>query len=307
MSLPLPSIISEPSVLVYNGNSFYSKDGFKLNYKRDTFKVVSDMAGELDERLLRDSVEISWNPAGQITAINKFIPFTVADIGKSIFKLADNSVVIWTKSGKKHTWQRGAITKMPQLRLQPSDTLFGDMTITCIGKAATQPTDPAYFKAITSVPFADATFDETAILTAIYSAAWGAAPYAAMGAMNGFQIDIGMTTSTITCDLGIADITLSSLSAGARFAPSNLSEADMDALFDFQDAGAVLPGQSITKKDRDLVISSDVFSATIYKAGPKGYAQMFASGKQMHDAIEWGSRRTWAVGVADPLFALSVL
>jgi hypothetical protein len=307
--MDLPNIIPGPAVLQHNGGSFYSKDGFRLGYKRDTWDATSDIAGPIDKRMLRDMFTISWTPDGQIANIAKYFPYGPADVGKTIFKSApDDTVVIWTKGGKKHIWQKGAVTKCPELRLVPSDTLFGDMEITVIGKAATLPTDAAYFKqAVAASAFVDATFDETLIKSGVFSAAWGGAPYASMGALSGFIMGIDIGVEQINCDLGIADIHLASLVGRARFVPSNLTEADFDSLMSFQGASVVLPGQSIAKAGKDLVIASDAFSATLFKAGPIGMTQMFKRGSHIHDAVEFGAKRTWTAGAANPLFSFSIL
>ena len=48
--------------------------------------------------------------------------------------------------------------------------------------------------------FADVTFDETAIITDSYSAAYGGSPYAAMGSWAGFEVDLAMETSNVVAD-----------------------------------------------------------------------------------------------------------
>ena len=306
-----PSIIPGPAVIKHSGFTFYSKDGFRLNHNIESFPIVSDMVGQADTRKLKDLTTISWTPDGQVKSLAKYFPHALADIGKSIFGKATGSdaVEIWTQNGQKHTWHRGAVWKSPQLRLKPSDTLFGDMEIVCIGKAATQRTDAAYFKTLAATAFADTTYDETSIMTAQYSAAWGAAaPYDAMGSLGGFEIDIEYEMSQIdSVDFGVAEITLDSIIARARFIPNSLTEAQLDTLIGFQGADAIGIGESFAKAGNDLVIASDVFSATIHKAGPAGYASMFARGKHRHDAVEWFSKRTWTNGVGNPLWTFAIL
>ena len=234
-------------------------------------------------------------------------------VGKSIFGPAASptTCTIWTADGRVLTFSRAGVLKMPSINLRPSDTLFsGDMTIRAIGKATTQMSDTSYLFARTTAAFADASFDETKILTDIYSAAWGStSPYNAMGAMSGFELSLEAETKDIESDdFGLADTTLTSLQATAKFSPSNLTESDVETLLAYQGASAILPGQSVTKANQDLVIAgvSGALVATLYKAGPHQNSEKIANGVHALDAIEWVTRRTWTTGVANPLWDFTV-
>jgi hypothetical protein len=310
MSAVLPTIIQGPAVLQWKGHSYYSDAGFTLSYRRNTFPIQSNMHGKIDERLQSDLVTISWQPDGQLLSINKYFPYGVAHVGGSIFGVASggDAVVIHTKAGKKYTWSRGALTKCPTLNLNPTMKIFGGMEITCIGKAATQRTGADYWKAVADEAFADTTFDDTSIKTAIYTAAYGSTPYDAIGSIGGFELEIGLDIAEIPAvDVGIAQLVLRSLNGRARFAPSNLTEAQVDTLMAMQGSGALEPGQSVSKSDTDLVIASDVFSATLHKAGPTGYSMVYATEKHQHDGIEFVGKRTWTTGAADPLWTFTIL
>ncbi len=72
--------------------------------------------------------EISGTPAGMLATagISAMFPYAVAAIGKSIFGAADLPLIIVTKfggasnTGQTITYPRGALSKLPQLRLQPA-------------------------------------------------------------------------------------------------------------------------------------------------------------------------------------------
>lgn len=312
MPVPLPTIIQGPAIITFKGLSYYFKGGIKRSLKRNTFKIESDVYGETDTRLKDTAVELTGTPAGQLTSdvnMGKMFPYSVTDIGKSIFGASDSPLVIHTKDGVTITYARAAITKVPTLRLKPTDTLFGDMAFTCLGKSTVQPTDAGYFNALATAAFADATFDAETIKTARYTAAWGAtAPYDVMGSKEGFELEVGLDLVPISVDdFGIVDMTLKSLSGMARFAPTSLTEAQVAALLAYQDTGAILPGQSMAKANQDLVIASDVFSATLHKCGPVDMDSTFASGEHRHGVINWVAKRTWTTGVANPLWTLDVL
>ena len=319
MSNPvLPTIIVSPAIVTWNGKSFYSKAGIKSEFKRDTFKISTDFDGDIDERMKAQMTEITFQPDGQISDLNKYFPYAVTAIGRSIFGATDLPLVIVTKfggtnnAGQTITYPRAAITKLPQLRLKPTDTLFGDMAFTCLGDPTVQPNTAASWQAIASATFADATFDETKIVTDIYTAAYGSSPYNAIGSMAGFEVDLVMATDTIDADdFGHVDMILKSLTATAKFAPSNLTEAQVATLLALQNTGYVFPGQSLSKSNTDLVIIGSgnnglTLTVTVKNAGPKQAAFMYSASKHRFDAVEFTSKRTWTSGAANALWTLAV-
>lgn len=305
----IPTIIQGPAILIHDTKSYYFKDGLTLEHSVESFNVGSDMHGQIDERFLRDVVRIRGTPDGQLSDIAKYFPFAVTDIGADIFGAGtDKTVVIHTKAGQTITYPKGRITKSPQLRLKVSDTIFGDMEFTCLGKSATQRTDPAYWKTIASAAFADATFNETKINTGPYTATYGLTPYDSMGSMDGFLIDLAYQVTLIGGeDVGYQQGILAGMTATASFKPSNLTEAQIDTLLNVQGVSARQPGQSLAKSDTDLVIASTFFSATIHKAGPKDARSVYATGKHRHEGVAWTSKRTFTVGVPNALFTFTIL
>ncbi|HTH49135.1 MAG TPA: hypothetical protein VMB21_16585 [Candidatus Limnocylindria bacterium] len=301
-----PAIITGPAIVKYDGHSFYTKGGLKASLKRNTFNVETDAHGQTDERLKSQMWEVSFTPVGQVAAAADLAPYfpTLAGIGKSIFGDADTALVIHTLAGQTITFPRAALSKPPPLRLKATDTLFGDMTFTCIGKSATEPTDAAVQRVLATTAFADTTFDGDAISTARYTAAFGDAPYDAMLSADGFELTIEMKlASPVEVDAyGIVDIALEGITASAKFAPANLTEAQLDTLLAFQGADAVLPGQSLAKAGTDLVISSDALVLTLHKAGPKDSEYEFKTGEHRFKGVMFGSRRSWTTGVADVLW-----
>jgi hypothetical protein len=313
----LPVIIPGPAIVQFDTRSFYTKSDIMEELVLGSFMVECDMHGPIDERKSSQLTRLRFTPAGEIRALDKVFPVGVANIGGSIFGSANKTVVVHTKfggalgTGQTITYPRGGISRMPAMKLRPRDELFGEMEILCIGDKATQNNTVGYWRAVADAAFTDATFDESKVVTDYYSAAWGGAPFATMGAMAGFEFEIGMQTEEIPADdVGIADIVLKGLTGMVRFAPSNISLADLDTLLAAQTASAVLPGQSFTKGNQDLVITGGgnggvVLTATLHKAGPKAYQGQYGMAKHRHRTVEFTSRRTWTAGVAQPLFTIA--
>jgi hypothetical protein len=314
----LPNVIIGPAIITWNGKSYYSKAGITASFKRDTFNVETDFDGQIDERVKAQRTEITFQPDGQVSGLNKYFPYAAAQIGSSVFGASPLPLVIQTKfggasnTGQTITYPRAAITTLPQLRLRPGDTLFGDITFTCLGNPTVQPNTAGAWQAIADAAFADTSFDETAIITDIYTASYGAAPYNAIGSMAGFELDFAMATETISSDdFGVVDMILKSLTATAKFAPSNLTEAQVQALLNNQGTGYVFPGQSLSKNNTDLVIAGSgngahTLTVTIKNAGPKQATFMYAANKHRFNAVEFSSKRTWTSGVANPLWVITL-
>jgi hypothetical protein len=321
MSNPiLPTIIVSPAIVTWNGYSYYFKKGIKADFKRETFKVDSDLAGQFDERMKSQMTVVTGQPVGALStaSLNACFPYAVTQIGASIFGSTDLPLVIVTRfggtnnAGQTITYPRAAVTKLPQLRLKPTDTLFGEMEFTCLGDPTVQPNSANAWETIASATFADTTFDETQIITDIYTASYGASPFNAIGSMAGFEVDITMAVNQITADdFGIVDMTLKELTAAAKFAPSNLTQAQVAALLAYQGSGYVQPGQSLSLANTDLVITGSgngahYLTATIKKAGPKQATFMYDAAKHRFDAVEFTSKRTWTSGAANALWTLTV-
>jgi hypothetical protein len=314
----LPNIIVGPAIIQWNGKSFYSKAGIKAEFKRETFKIETDFDGQIDERAKTQVTEITFQPDGQVSTLSKYFPYSVAQIGSSIFGATSLPLVIQTKfggasnTGQTITYPRAALSKQPQLRLKPTETLFGEMAFTCLGVPSVQPTGASAWQAIADSAFADTSYDETTIVTDGYSAAYGSSPYNAIGSMAGFEIELGMETEKIIADdFGIVDMILKSLTAKAKFAPSNLTEAQLYTLLNNQGTGYVYPGQSLSKSNTNLIIAGSgnaahTLTVTINNAGPKQAGFMYSAKKHRFEAIEFTSKRTWSSGVANALWTLAL-
>jgi hypothetical protein len=316
MSVPvLPNIITGPGVIDHNGVFHYFKKNIDVEDITESFKIPSS-AGDLDERFKSRITKITADLVGELRSsayLLKIFPFGPADIGKSIFPAnADDAVVkIYSiPEGKSYAWARGGVSEYDAINCSPTKTALGKLALNCIGLPETQPTDAAFWKTIADEAFADASFDDSTIITDIYKAVIGArlAPYNAVGSMTGFKIKPTLTTKPIPAeDIGIADIRVENLGLGLEFAPSNLTEAEVDALLGIQGSNALLVGQSFAKANEDIIIDSDAFTATLYKMGAKKWNGTYDAIEHRHKNLEFVSKRSGAIfSNANPLFLFEV-
>ena len=315
----LPSIITGPAVIRWNGKTFYSKNGIEVHFRRETFRVETDGQGTIDERARLQFTEIRFTPDGQVGGLEKYFPYTMDRIGTSIFGTTPLPLVIQTKfggannTGQAINYPRAAVSALPVLRLKPTETLFGPMTFTALGMPTIQPTAPNAWQSIVDLAFADTSFDETSLITDTYTASYGASPYDAMGSISGFEFAVAMGTERIVADdYGLVDLILKSMTAGVKFAPVNLTEAQVYALLANQGAGCVLPGQSLSKNNTNLVITGSgnaarTLTVTLNNAGPKQAGFLYDSTRHRFESLEFTSKRTWSNGTAAPLFQLKLV
>lgn len=303
-----PTIIQGPAIATFQGSSFYFKDSLTVAPQVETFMVGADLHGDIDERLKSISWKISGTPCGAVNEDQLNVLLQIPTVGRSLIETGNESLVIHSINGDKLTYHRACITGLPQLRLRPTETLLGPVEWTAIGKAATQPTDAAYFRTLASASFTDTTFDESEILTARYIATWGASPFNAMTSLNGFTVDFTLGVTPISADdFGVVDLICSGIGAKASFAPASLTQANLDTLGRFQNTGALLPGESFAKGGTNLVIASDVFQITLSKCGPKVPGSKYAVGSHRHDVLEWATKQTWTNGTRNALWTVEVL
>jgi hypothetical protein len=316
----LPVINAGPAIVTLDSYSYYTEGGIELNPDRKSFTVKSDTDGDIDERHSSLINEITFTPVGEVESLSKPFPYGAASVGKSIFGTSNKPVVIVTKfggasnTGQTITFPRGAVNpeKMPQLRLSTQKTLLGQMGILCLGSAVVQDNTSAFWSTLADAVFADTGFDETKVVTDIYTAAWGASPFASMGALEGFTVDIKGKNKMIMDDgVGIADVHLVSLNASARFRPNNLTEANLRTLLAYQDTAAIRPGQSYANRNRDLVITGAgnnglTLTVTLPKVGPKDAKFLYKAGEHRNGEVVFTQKRTATTGVMNDPFTLAI-
>lgn len=301
--------IAGPAIVSFDEQTYNTKEDISVKIARETFDVMSSRHGLIDKRVKSYALEISFRPVGQVENLSKYFPYTVADVGKSIFGETDKPLTIHTIAGKKYTYPRAAMITMPSLKLSATDTMFGEMTFLAILQSKADFTTLGSLQSITDAAFTDQSFDETKIVTPGYTAAYGSTPYDAMESLDGFTIEIGAEIIRDYVDrFGIVGARLKSLSATAQFTPVGLTEDQWHTLVALDDNDIPIPGESVAKSDTDLVISggtSPAISITLHKAGIVNAGLAFGDAPRLQ-ALEFACKRSWTSGSANPLYTFTV-
>lgn len=319
MSTPvLPSVIRNPAILMFNANPIYfDQSGAKVTTARQTEQTMDDFFGRLGETSHGSPMgEITLTPTGLIRNIAKMWPYGPATIegvtrntwyaGQSIF---GSTGYMHTKAGKKTLYAKIGISKPPTMLLSPRKQIWGSMGVRYINATNVQPTDAAALKTISDTAFADVSFDETLIKKDIYTVSLGArvAPFDAMGARDGIEIEPVIGTTEVPDDnVGIADVLVDSVSYKVRFAPNNLTEAQLDELANWQGDDAVIAGQDVTFLNEDLVIDADALTVTVHNVGVVKADNGFGVKLDRNGQVEFVQRMTFTNGVANPLITVVV-
>jgi hypothetical protein len=309
----IPLRIHGPAIVIFNGISYYFKSGLKVKIRRMLAKIEVDAFGQIAE-IARDCVvELTGTPAGSIRAADLAgqMPYLPTQIGQSIFGLTDKPLVVQTiNDGAAITWQRAAISKYAPILLSAAHgTIYrGDVTFSCLMGSNFNLTASTAWKNVSTSTFADTTFDPAKVRMAEYVAAWGTAtPYNAMISQDGFLLSPQVAVENIEVDnYGVIDIALKGVSGLVQFKPANLTETQLDALIALQGSTALLPGQAIGDGGADLVISSNLLTATLKMAAAIDYELYYATGRLRAGEVAFGAATTFTNGTPNPIFTFSV-
>lgn len=317
-----PTIIQGACYVSHGGVVIYFPQGLTVEETVETWNPPTTF-GDGGERLKSRMFKISGVPAGQITAalLSYFYEAHIAPqtyVGVSIFPVSNYAFTIYSvQENKTYGYVRAGLFGLPDFFCGPTKTAFGSVSWAAIGAAATSPTNANFLKQTGgSIGSLDTSFNMARLETDVFSAALGAlgAPYNAMGAMDGFLLKFGYKPKMIAAaDVGIADIILDSegLGLSAMFAPSNLTEAQVDTLCSYQGAAAVVPGQALggSAQSGNLVLTGVnygwVFQAN--QVGAKSAKRIYKIGEHRFPsgAIEMVNALTTTTGAPNPLFGFT--
>lgn len=314
----LPTILQGPAYITHGGVTTFVQGDVAVSLQREVWSPASAY-GSLGNRLKSTSARVTLTPVGVVSAANlnyyyanHLSPSTT--IGRSLLNGA--LVIVSIPSAKSYSYAKAAIVKPPPLHLGPDKTAYGAMEFLCIGDPAVQPLTAAQLKTSeTAVSPLSTAFEESGITSDIYKAAWGATPFDAMGSIGGFDMDFGLDAKNVAAgDIGIADVVLAGLNIGVSFAPSSLTETQLDSLLRIDGAEALLPGQEIARgaaatpgTAKDLVITgtqlAGVFTAKVQGAETADYD--YVVGEHRFKVVKFTGSRRWTTGAETALFAHS--
>jgi hypothetical protein len=311
----LPLLIQGQCFLIHGGVTTYFKNGIQVRDDVVSWTPESD-GGKMGDRHKARSYKLTGTPVGMLTS--GFLSYAYAahlapsaTTGRTIMNGA--AVIYSVVEDVSYSFNTAGVFKPANLFAGPTATVFEAMDWLAMGNVTSQPTNAVFLRSGGSFA-ADTTYDETTIISDIYSAALGSrtTPFNAMGSMAGFKLNFTQEVTLVPAgDLGWADAILKDIGLTASFVPSNLTEAQVDALLAIQNTTATLPGQEYAKgvsgTKEDLVITGTqigwVFTGK--NMGAKKQARQYLVGQHRHKEIEFTNGPSYSAGVRNPYFAFT--
>lgn len=301
-----PTIIAGPAIVQFNNQVYYSEGDITVSLARETFFVRTALGGVIDERLASQMVGISFKPASCLDVVAKYLPHALSSIGSLLIDAASpKSVIIWAKDGRKTTWGAGFISKLPAFNLSAVDVPIGDMEIVVLGNPTKDITAADAWNVFASAALTDTSFDQSKIITPRYLATWGTA-LVDCESETGFVFEPVMSFSMKkVANWGNVNALLTDITLGCRFVPVGIDEDDLWTVLGLQGTDALLPGESLTKADDDLVIEGGAVSFTLHNAGPKNAVTRYGLEPLRIGEVAFVTRKTWTTGAVNPLWTIA--
>ena len=292
-----------PAIVLHDGATHYFKTGLTIDEQIETFDVVVDAFGKVDERVKDRRAIIKGTPSGEWESLAQLFPHVAAPVGSRIFgDAADVPLVIHAIDGTRWTYHNVALTTMPALAFGATETLLGEADWTAITADGADPAAADSLVTRDTAAFADTSFLTAKILTQRYSLAWGAAPWDAFRTEAGVKVAWNLTTADITADgLGVVDKMITGLGVTATFKPLGIAKAAIDAKLALQGAAGAALGASLNARGEDLAISGTGVYVVIRGAAAKSAQSLFGLQAQRNGDLVAVATRTFTNGVADPL------
>lgn len=320
-TIVIPSIIQGPAYIIHGGVVIYVEQDIQVEETIESWTPKTTF-GDAGERHKSRLFKLSFTPVGMLTTalLNYFYEAHLAPqtyVGASIFPVSNFAVTICSLvENKTYGYVRGGLAQPPDLQCGPAKTLFGKAQIWCIGAAAAVPTSANFLKAAVGTITADTSFDQSKIKSDIYQGVLGAlaSPFNSIGSLDGFTFKFGFKPKAVPAgDVGIADVILDAdgFNISAQFAPSNLTEANLDTLLGYQGTGVVLPGQAYgaATNSGDLVLTGVNYGwiFTAKQLGAKSVKRIYKIGEDRfpNGALEMVNQLTTTTGVPNALFSFT--
>jgi len=221
-----------PGSLTYDGTlKIFSAEDINAAVTLDTWRPKVSTHGEGAPRLSDARAEITFTPAGRITAdlVAGLYPagFRNPVIGARVFPAADKALLIHGTDGVKHQFPNAALTKMPDLTLSPRGTAFGEAAFTALIKDNTARSAAGAFYTTPQAATWAETFNDAQIIAVPYAGVWGST---AIATEEGWKIAFELALNPIVVDgIGTVDYEVGGVGVKATCKPSAMSAAALTA------------------------------------------------------------------------------
>lgn len=301
-------IDGEPGVVIYDSATIVFDKGITMKIAETVQATPTDVVENAGDTWDDARVIISGQPSGEYENLTKLFPYASYRRGQNIFG-ADKPLVIHTTSGKKFTVGTAALTKSPDITLNPDKPVFGGAEWTGIRKKGVAWATADSLYKYESAAFASwAAFDAAAILKVAAAAAWGAlaSPWDDIRTTEGWVINFGLNLKWITdSSVGSCQALFMGETVMAKCAPLyDLASAIIAAQL-VQGTGA-RRGKRVASGS-DLVLTGEGGSpeVTLTSAALRNPGYQFGGEQLRVGELGFEAQRTYSSGQPQPLYTLA--
>lgn len=287
MATTRQSIIRGPGTVTFGGVHLFDKDGITAEIESSTNEIPSSISGNLDTIKTDQIGRVSLTPVGNLSEslISVLYPAyaQVPVIGQSLFGSSDAPLAVSSRAGTKVTFTAAALTQLPELRLSPVETAFGQAQFTAVVPNGKLPTDgTTKFYTVASATYADGEPPRDGLSGFHYTGTFG--QLSIPDTLDGWTVSPEMQVEAVTTDSqGTIDYTLTGMTVRASCTPLGLTEQQLlAALPVLKGRGASLAstddlvisstgGLTVTLKCASLVTGPIQWGSTMLRAGQIGF------------------------------------
>ena len=303
MATSRTSIIRGPGAVKFGDVTLYDADGITAEVETATQEVPSSISGPLDTIKTDQTGSVSLTPCGQISAdiLAALFPHQTPSIGASLCGGTDTPLIVHSLAGTKVTFLNAFLSGIPELRLSPVKTAFGQAAFTALLANGKAPGDENAFYSVAAATYNLNYPDPTGITGVHYAGTFGS--LSIPDTADGWTVNVDLSTDPVQTDsLGTIDHTLAGVTVRAKCTPLELSESQILAALPI----ALGRGASLAGSD-DLVI-----------AGTGGLTVTLKNAKLVTGPLAWGNttlrageigfiaQRAFSSGVAGALYSVAL-
>jgi hypothetical protein len=257
MAITRTTLLSGPAAAIFNGHTFWARDGILVTPALELEAVDSDAQGVIDATASLQPVMIKFTPSAPFADLVILYPWLEGAPGASLFGSEDTPLVLIAANGVRLTFSAAAIVAMPDLHLTAQGSVAGTVTFLALGARSLPITDANRLVTVdtASVPVAPTGTPE---LTDDFVIIWGGAPWMNLRARDRVHLHFEIKTRPVLSDANaLLDLTLEQLNVEVRFTPATPGgprEADLIAALQLQGA---FPGRSLGASGLTLDIAGE--------------------------------------------------
>ncbi len=284
MATQRTSIIRGPGSLKYGSVTFYDADGITAEVNTDTQEVPSSISGQLDTIKTDQTATIGFTPCGQFDAdiLAALFPHQTPSIGSSLCGVADKALLVHSLAGQKVEFVNAVLTGVPELRLSPVATAFGQAQFTALLGLGKDPGDENAFYKLATAAYNLGYPDPEGLTGVHYVGTFGS--LSIPDTADGWTVNVELATEPVKTDSqGTIDFTLSGVTVRAKCTPLGLTESQILSKLPVTSArGASLRGSddlviagtgglTVTLKNATIVTGPLQWGNTTLRAGEIGF------------------------------------